>query len=200
MRVLVPALCLVILGSAAARADDCPTKETATAGFVLEGEGKRRIAVRAQPGPLVESALYDGDKKVETATYFEGYFPLEQMSDQVTFRLKPPGELGGFFPLKADAKISVVATPSLGGKPGKPWTVDLSVIGTGSHKIGDCSYPVWRIARKVTEEGGRVVDEAIDFFNDELRFVIGREVAAPDGKTRTQTYVRIRPRGRSGPL
>jgi hypothetical protein len=194
--------CTLALAAATltARADDCPTRETALAGFVAEMPDGKRFSVRSTTGPLVESTLFAGKDRAQSTTYFEGFFPLESITGTRVLQLKPPGKLAEFFPLKVGAKAEMTATPTVNGTPGKPWSISLEVLDERPHMIGGCPFKIVRIARRIVEEGGNVVADLVDYFSPDLRFVIAREVMDKEGKPRIESYKRIRARGRTGTL
>jgi hypothetical protein len=195
------ALALILgLTASPAFADDCPTAETAAAGFVAELPNGQRFSVRSTNGPLVESSLFAGPNKRQQTTYFEGFFPLESITPNQVLQLKPPGKLGEFFPLKTGASVEMHATPTINGSPGKPWTITLYVIDERDHQVGSCRFKVFRINRKIVEEGGKLIVDIVDYYAPTLRFVIARETKGEDGKTKVESYKTIRPRGRSGKL
>ncbi len=181
----------------AALADHCPRRENAFAGYVIELGSGPRFSVSTDRGAIVQSTLFTGESRVQQAQLFEGYLPLEEASARGVLHLKPVGGLSSFFPVQAGRSVSFEIMPVRNGQAEKTWSVQLSALNETSVEVGHCTYTVWRIARKVTEEGGRVIADVVDYYSADLRFVLGRELRGEDGAVKSVVYKNIRARGRS---
>ena len=186
--------------AAAALADHCPRKENAFAGYVIETANGPRFSVITDRGQIVFSTLFAGGSRMQETRLFEGYLPLEEQNARGVLHLKPLGQISNFFPVQAGRSAEFAIQPIRNGSEEKPWKVELKALNETSVEIGHCTYPVWRIARKITEEGGRPITDVVDYYSPDLRFVLGREVRGEDGRVKTEMHKNIRARGRSDTL
>ena len=119
-----------------------PTKVTFDDGSVM-------TVVDRNDGKVHEQRRTSDGKKSDVVTY-RGLFLLSfnLPTSRINYNWKQ--DLPSFFPLKVDQSILADADPRPDPAPNYPtyavmYSVDMSVIGTDSIRIGACDYPVLKI-------------------------------------------------------
>jgi len=173
-------------------ASDCPTAQSARAGFVVERNEKSKTDVFAGDGTAVRTILrYDGKTLLET-TQFQGLFQLDRLDRGRRAVFRPKTNLAALFPLKVGQKINVEFEVEGSGRP-PTIRIELFVKQADVAYIGPCKYDVLRIERRESWGDGpsRLID--IDYYAPALKLVIAKEYKDSGDKTTLIKFDRIYP-------
>lgn len=190
---------LAFLPAIQAAAQECPTAQTAQAGFVLERQG-----ARAEVRPTSENFVhvvntYSGGSK-QDVIYYRGLFEISRF-DNVARRFNVLlTDLRSIFPLDGKSRRAVTFAPGEPGKVGAPISQEMTVIGQEKLQLGRCSYPVLTIRNRFMNAEGRVLSEHTDLYSADLGFILGKRYDEKGGRQTTVLYQSIRPLTRSAPL
>src|SRR3954466_5781171 len=103
-------LLIMILGfgSVSAWADDCPTKETAGKGFIVErGERSKTEVFHAGDSEVRTVSRFDGRPYLEV-TLFQGLFELDRLDRGKRTTYRPKSDLAKTFPPSPGKKMTAI--------------------------------------------------------------------------------------------
>ncbi|HEY8383756.1 MAG TPA: hypothetical protein VIL09_16565 [Microvirga sp.] len=179
-------------------AQACPNAATARTGFMLERQGTR-TEVRPASDLFTHAAnVYSGGRR-QDVLYFRGLIAVSRISSDAQAITVPLTDLRQVFPLDVGAKRALVYVSTEPGKAGRPTSVEITVPGRESLRIGGCTYEVIVVRNRILAPDGRLVSQHADLYAPDLGFVIGRRYD-DGGRETLVTYETIRPLERSGPL
>jgi hypothetical protein len=192
-----PGLIALAIASAAALTDarmaaaqDCPTAQSATRGFVVEREERSKTEVLLAEPTIVRTIMrYDGKTLLET-TQFQGLFELERLDRGRRSVFRPKTDLAALFPLKAGNKATVEFEVEGAGRP-STFAMQISVKGTDALYVGSCKYSVFKIERSDSQGGSAFAFRGTDFYSPDLKLIIAREYKDSGTKTTMIKYDRI---------
>jgi hypothetical protein len=190
---------LAFLPAARVATQECPTAETAKAGFVLERRG-----TQAEVRPTSENFVHvvntypNGTK--QDVIYYRGLFEISRF-DNVARRFNVLlTDLRSIFPLDGKSRRAVTFAPADSKKVSAPISQEMTVVGQEKLQLGQCSYPVLTIRNRFMNAEGRVLSEHTDLYSADLGFVLGKRYDEKGGRQTTMLYQSIRPLARSAPL
>jgi hypothetical protein len=187
---IVSATVLIALRTAAA--EDCPTAQTASRGFVVERQERSKTEVLFAEPTIVRTIMrYDGKTLLET-TQFEGLIELDRLDRGRRAVFRPKTDLAALFPLKAGSKATLEFEVEGAGRP-STFAMQISVKGTDALYIGSCKYNVFKIERSDSQGGSAFAFRGTDFYSPDLKLIIAREYKDGDSKTTMIKYDRIYP-------
>src|SRR5436190_20571692 len=98
LMVLAVASAAILIDARMAAAQDCPTAESATRGFVVERQERSKTEVLFAEPPIVRTIMrYDGRTLLET-TQFQGLFELDRLDRGRRAVFRPKTDLAALFP------------------------------------------------------------------------------------------------------
>jgi hypothetical protein len=194
-----PGLIVLAIASAAqlidariAAAQDCPTAESATRGFVVERQERSKTEVLFAEQAIVRTIMrYDGKTLLET-TQFQGLFDLDRLDRGRRAVFRPKTDLAALFPLKAGKKATVEFEVEGAGRPSTA-AIQISVKGTDVLYIGSCKYSVLKIERSESQGGSAFGIRGTDYYSPDLKLIIAKEYKDSDTRTTLIKYDRIYP-------
>ncbi|WP_162559452.1 hypothetical protein [Microvirga sp. 17 mud 1-3] len=190
---------LAFLPTARAAAQECPTAQSAKAGFVLERQGMQAEVRQTSENFVHVVNTYPGGTK-QDVIYYRGLFEISRF-DKVARRFNVPlTDLRSIFPLDSKSRRAVTFAPADPGKVGAPISQEMTVVGQENLQLGHCTYPVLTIRNRFMNAEGRVLSEHTDFYSADLGFVLGKRYDEKGGRQTTMLYQSIRPLSRSAPL
>ncbi len=147
------AVAAVLLVPQPARAQDCPTAQSAAHGFVVErNEAQKSEVFRADQGLVRVVTRYNGETLLET-TQYQGLFMLERLDRGRRTKFDPRTDLKTLFPLKPGAQLHAKFVTERDGNFGRLY-VELDVRKPEDFFVGACKYTVLRIDRRKVEQRG----------------------------------------------
>jgi hypothetical protein len=192
-----PGLIVLAIASAAVpiavrttAAQDCPTAESATRGFVVERQERSKTEVLFAEPPIVRTIMrFDGKTLLET-TQFQGLFELDRLDRGRRAVFRPKTDLAALFPLKA-GKMATVEFEVEGAGRSSTSAIRISVKGTDALYIGSCKYSVFKIERSESQAGSPFGFRGTDYYSPDLKLIIAKEYKDSDTRTTMIKYDRI---------
>jgi hypothetical protein len=174
---------LLALSAFSARAQDCPTAQTAPRGFVVERGDKQKTEVSLSDDGIVRTTMrYDGRPLLETSL-FAGLFSLSRLDRGRRITFAPLTDLKTLFPLKVGQKALAVFDYTDAGNS-MPLTVLLLVKSQESISIGPCTYDVLKIEHNEARgEGSAPRLMYTDYYSPDLKLVLMKEYKESDGRS-----------------
>jgi hypothetical protein len=189
--ILALASSLAIISCASAQADDCPTAQSASAGFVVERD-KAKTEILYADGSAVRTLYKSNGNVVQETTLFQGLFELEKIYRGKRIVSRPAGDLAKSFPLKTGQKITA-KFETVEADRKSTLTVFLTVKKADKLYVGACAYGVLLIDRSVGSDGHAPVFWETDYYSPELKLIIAKEFKESDGRTMLNKYDKIYP-------
>jgi hypothetical protein len=157
-----------------AAAQDCPTAQSGTRGFVVErNEAQKTEVFHAADGIVRTVMRYDGKTLLETTRY-EGLFDLERIDRGKRTKYEPSTELNALFPLKPGQQARAKFITERDGNYGRVY-VELEVKKPEDLYIGPCKYSVLRIDHSESHSAVPPQYAFTDLYSPDLKLVLGRE-------------------------
>jgi hypothetical protein len=182
----------------AATAQECPTAETAKAGFSLQRAGTS-IEVRPASDLFVHVVNTYPNGKKQDVLYFRGLL-VATRSDASTQSISfPLSDWRSIFPLDVGARRTLNYVPLEPAKAGRLTLLELSVTGRDKLQLGPCSYDVLVIRNRFLGPDGKLQSEHADFYSPELGYVLAKRYDERGGRQTTMKYESIKPLGRASP-
>ncbi|QFU15372.1 hypothetical protein [Microvirga thermotolerans] len=180
-------------------AQECPNGQTAKVGYVLERQGSR-AEIRPSAENFVHALNTYPDGTKQDVIYYRGFFEVSRR-DNVAHRFRVPlSDLRSIFPLDAKARRAVTYVPAEPTKVGTPVSLEITVTGQETLRLGSCSYTVTIVRNRLVNGEGRTLSEHTDLYSPELGFVLGKRYEERGGRLTTVVYQNIRPLARAAPL
>lgn len=180
------------LAPRASAAQECPTAQTAKAGFVVERNERQKSDVYRDDQGIVRTVMrYDGTTLLET-TLFEGVFQLERLDRGKRTKFEPSGDLKSMFPLKPGQQAHAKFISQSDGNYGRLY-VELDVKGVEDLYIGPCKYSVLRIERGESRSAVPPEPSVTELYSPDLKLILAREYKKPGGQSQVIKYDRIYP-------
>ena len=180
------------LGTASAAADECPTKETAGKGFIVErGERSKTEVFHSGDSEVRTVSKYNGSTYLEV-TLYQGLFELDRVDRGKRTVYRPKSDLAKTFPPAPGKKITALFEETEGARKGDLRTFVLEVSKkSDSLSLGGCKYKVLRIDRSVLNDKSRPTFVETDYYAPDLKLIIGKEYRESDGRTDLNKYDKI---------
>ncbi|WP_112664611.1 hypothetical protein [Microvirga flavescens] len=194
----LPLLISLLFAMSPAFADECPTAQSAKAGFILERQG---ILAEIKPadGFVHVVNTYPSGKKQDVIS-FRGLFEISRFDDTARSINIPLSDLRAIFPLDRKSRRVVTFAPAQPSKVGAVISLELSVSGEEKLQIGACGYNVLLVRNRYLNVEGKVISEHTDFYSPDLGFVLAKRYDEKGGRESMVKYQSIRPLGRMAPL
>jgi hypothetical protein len=190
LRVLASLAAAVALASPVA-ADDCPDKTAARAGFVLERAGTAS-EVRPVSDLFTHVRNTYPSGKTQDVLYFRGLFDVSRR-DESAHRLSVPlTDLRTLFPLDVGARRAVTFVLAEPGKAGPPLSLELTVAGRETFRMGACRYDVLVVRNRTLNVAGKVTSQYTDLYAPDLGIVLGRRFDDGGGRQTSVLFESIR--------
>lgn len=186
------AVAAVLLVPQPARAQDCPTAQSAAHGFVVErNEAQKSEVFRADQGLVRVVTRYNGETLLET-TQYQGLFMLERLDRGRRTKFDPRTDLKTLFPLKPGAQLHAKFVTERDGNFGRLY-VELDVRKPEDFFVGACKYTVLRIDRREFSSAVPPQYAYTELYSPDLELVLGREYKHPGQAMHVVKYDRIYP-------
>jgi hypothetical protein len=180
------------LGPALAWADDCPTKETASKGFIVErGERSKTEVFHSGDSEVRTVSKYGGSTYLEV-TLYQGLFELDRVDRGKRTVYRPKSDLAKNFPPVPGKKITALFEETEGARKGDLRTFVLEISKKpDTLSLGGCKYKVLRIERNVLNDKSKPVFVETDYYAPDLKLIIGKEFREGDGQSSLNKYDKI---------
>lgn len=175
----------LLLAATAAQAA-CPTAETVTAGYFLDGSSARS-EIRHLDEHFVQAKTRYSDGVVQTDLFYDGIFAVSRVSQRGATMMHDADLEDWHLDLTAGATSSITYVPIVDSKPFPEATLDLEVKNSEVFKLGDCSYTVHVIAQTRTTGGKQRQYDML--YAPLLKFVIARRY--PNGDLRAYRGIEV---------
>lgn len=174
-------------------ADDCPTKETASKGFIVERAGAKTEILF--PGNTdVRTVTRVGGRTVLEVTLFQGLFELDRVDRGRRTVYQPKSDLAKISAPAPGKKITALMEETEGQRKGNLRTYVLDVRKqSDTLYVGSCNYKILRIDRSVLDDRSRPVFMHTDYYSPDIRLIVGKEYRDRDGGTELIKYDKIYP-------
>lgn len=185
-----PLLALVaVLAAAGARAQECPTAQTAARGYVVERGDSQKTEVFPDKDVIRTVMRYGGTTLLET-TQFKGLFSLDRNDRGKRTLFEPRSDLASLFPLRPGTQASAKFITQQGGQYGRLY-VEMEIKAEDEIAIGSCKYRILKIDRSESRSAAppRYIDT--EYYSPELKLVLAREFRAGTGSASLIKYDRI---------
>jgi len=180
----------VIAASMPCAAQDCPTAETASRGFVVERGSVAKIEVQHVDDALVQSTWRSGGAIVLQLTQFQGLFELDRLEGGRRTTYRPKTNLAKLFPLQEGKELAAEFETGPSGQP-QAVKVLLAVKAPATFEIGPCKFDVFAIDRAIAQ--GDAAAEIIhgELYAPMLKLVVAKDFKKGDGTTTRTQYDKI---------
>ena len=185
-----PLLTIVaVLAANIARAQECPTAQTASRGIVVERGGSQKTEVFPDKDVIRTVMRYGGEKLLET-TQFQGLFSLDRNDRGKRTLFEPRSDLASLFPLKPGTQASAKFITQQGGQYGRLY-VEMEIKAEDEIAIGPCKYRILKIERSESRSAAptRYIDT--EYYSPELKLILAREFRAGTDGASLVKYDRI---------
>jgi hypothetical protein len=185
-----PLLAFVAATAAAgARAQECPTAQTAARGYVVERGESQKTEVFPDKDVIRTVMRYGGATLLET-TQFQGLFSLDRNDRGRRTLFEPRSDLASLFPLKPGTQASAKFITQQGGQYGRLY-VEMEISSEDEIVIGSCRYRILKIVRSESRSAAppRYVDT--EYYTPELKLILAREFRAGTDSASLIKYDRI---------
>jgi len=174
-------------------ADECPTKETANNGFIVERAGAK-TEILFSGNTEVRTVTRVSGRTVLEVTLFQGLFELDRVDRGRRTVYQPKNDLAKIAPPAPGKKITILIEETEGQRKGNLRTYLLDVRKQpDTLYVGSCKYKIFRIDRNVLDEKSRPVFMHTDYYAPDLRLILGKEYRESDGRTELIKYDKIYP-------
>ncbi len=140
----------VIASPGLGAAEDCPTAQTVSRGFVVFERGSTSKTVQHVDDTLVHTVWRSDSNVVLEITQYQGIFDLERLNGENRSTFRPKTDLAAFFPLRVgeEIKVEFEVTQSFGPVAATTSNVLLVVKSADTIDIGPCKYDVLTNTRR----------------------------------------------------
>jgi hypothetical protein len=180
------------VGSVSAWADNCPTKETASKGFIVErGEQSKTEVFHSGETEVRTVSKFAGNTYLE-ATLFQGLFELDRLDRGKRTTYRPKSDLAKTFPPSPGKKMTAIFEETEGPRKGDLRTLVLEVRKEpDTLHLGPCAYKVLRIDRNLLNDKSKPIFMETDYYAPDLKLIVGKEYRESDGRTTLNKYDKI---------
>jgi hypothetical protein len=187
------ALCASFFCFCSAYADDCPTKESASKGFIVE-RGERSKTEVFYSGDDVRTVYRVEGRTLLEVTLFQGLFELDRVDRGNRTAYRPKSDLGKAFPPAPGKKITAIFEETEGERKGNLRTFVLEVRKEpDTLYLGSCKYKVLRIDRSLLNDKSKPMFMETDYYAPDLKLIVGKEYRESDGRTTLNKFDKIYP-------
>jgi hypothetical protein len=188
------ALCAGFFSLCPAYADDCPTKESGSKGFIVErGASSKTEVFYSSPTEIRTVLRYNGETLLEV-TLFQGLFELDRLDRGKHAVYRPVSDLSKSFPPSPGKKITAIFEETEGARKGDLRTYVLEVRKEPDKlTVGSCTYKVLRIDRSRMDDKSKPVFMYTDYYAPDLKLIVGKEYRERDGRTELIKFDKIYP-------
>jgi hypothetical protein len=185
------------LGTGPAWPDDCPTKETASKGFIVERGARSTTEVFHSGDSEVRTVSKFGGSTYLEVTLYQGLFELDRVDRGKRTVYRPKSDLARTFPPAPGKKITALFEETEGARKGNLRTFVLEVRkNPDTLSLGACKYKVLRIDRSVLNDKSKPMFVETDYYAPDLKLIIAKEYREGDGGTSLNKYDKIYPLSR----
>jgi hypothetical protein len=184
---------VVIASPGLVAAEDCPTAQTVSRGFVVVERGSTSKTVQHVNDTLVHTAWRSDSNVALEITQYQGLFDLERLNGENRSTFRPKADLAAFFPLRVgeEIKVEFEVTQSFGQAAVTNDNILLVVKSADTLDIGPCKYDVLTNERSWAPVGVPPQHQYTESYSPLLKLVVAKAFKNADGTvTRTQ-YDRI---------
>lgn len=187
------ALCAGLFGICPAYADDCPTKESGSKGFIVE-RGERSKTEVFHSGDDVRTVYRVDGRTLLEVTLFQGLFELDRLDRGKRTAYRAKSDLSKAFPPAPGKKITAIFEETEGERKGNLRTLVLEVRKEpDTLYLGSCKYKVLRIDRSLLNDKSTPMFMETDYYAPDLKLIVGKEYRESDGRTTLNKYDKIYP-------
>jgi hypothetical protein len=186
-------MALLLMLSASAVADDCPTAKSGKDGFVVERGERSSTDVYHTENSVVRTVMRSGGEALLETSQFEGLLQLDRIDRGRRTTFRPKSDLSTIFPLKPGQQATAAFEYQDANGSTAIATVGLNVKERDKLFIGPCRYDVLKIERSESrgETPLRLIN--VDYYAPELKLVIAKEYKEKDGRSTLIKFDRIHP-------
>jgi hypothetical protein len=189
-------VCAGVFGLCPAYADDCPTKESVSKGFIVE-RGERSKTEVFHSGDDVRTVYRVDGRTLLEVTLFQGLFELERLDRGKRTVYRPKTDLSKVFPPAPGKKITAIFEETEGERKGSLRTFVLEVRKEpDTLYLGSCKYKVLRIDRSRLNDKSQPIFVETDYYAPDLKLIVGKEYRESDGRTTLNKFDKIYPSSR----
>jgi hypothetical protein len=190
------ALCACFFSVCSAYADDCPTKDSGSKGFIVE-RGERSKTEVFYSGDDVRTVYRVDGRTLLEVTLFQGLFELERLDRGKRTAYRPKSDLSKAFPPAPGKKITAIFEETEGERKGNLRTFVLEVRKEpDTLYLGSCKYKVLRIDRSLLNDKSKRMFMETDYYAPDLKLIVGKEYRESDGRTTLNKFDKIYPSSR----
>jgi hypothetical protein len=187
------ALCAGFFSVCSAYADDCPTKDSGSKGFIVE-RGERSKTEVFYSGDDVRTVYRVDGRTLLEVTLFQGLFELERVDRGKRTAYHPKSDLSKNFPPAPGKKITAIFEETEGERKGNLRTFVLEVWKEpDTLSLGSCEYKVLRIDRSLLNDKSKPMFLETDYYAPDLKSIVGKEYRESDGRTTLNKFDKIYP-------
>jgi hypothetical protein len=188
MRSILVALTLAMAVPCAAQ--DCPTAETVSRGFIAERGSAVKLEVQHLDATLVQTTWRANNAVILQTLQFQGLFELDRLEGGRRTASKPRTDLGKLFPLQAGKEIAAEFETGPAGQT-QITAVRLAVKEAATLAVGPCRFDAFALDRSVGQGGAPPEFVAGELYAPLLKLVVAKEFKNPDGSVSRTQYDKI---------